>query len=172
MPEAQITAETHGAAITSPGWFILNAAEAQWHRSAKFGAWCSFEGPERFPQFGINLHLLAPGQPACHYHRENQQENFMILRGACDLLIDGKKRRLKQWDFVHCPPGVEHVFVGAGDEDCLILMTGGRQEPVEVHYPRHEPALEVGAGVAEPTDDPSVSYAGTPKPETCPAPAL
>jgi len=24
------------------------------------------------------------------------------------------ERRLGAWDYVHCPPGVTHVFVGAG----------------------------------------------------------
>jgi len=31
------------------------------------------------------------------------------------LLIEGEERRLRAWDFVHCPPGTEHIFVGAGD---------------------------------------------------------
>ena len=31
-----------------------------------------------------------------------------------------------QWDFVHCPAGTKHVFVGAGDGPCAILMVGAR----------------------------------------------
>jgi hypothetical protein len=41
-------------------------------------------------------------------------------------VIENEERRLKQWDFVHCPPMTEHVFVGAGDGPCAIVMVGAR----------------------------------------------
>jgi hypothetical protein len=30
------------------------------------------------------------------------------------LIIEGEERPLRQWDFVHCPPGTRHAFVAAG----------------------------------------------------------
>ena len=40
----------------------------------------------------------------------------------------------------HCPEGTEHVFVGAGDGPCAILMVGARKEPDLAHYPVSEAA--------------------------------
>jgi hypothetical protein len=33
---------------------------------------------------------------------------------------------------VHCPPWTQHIFVGAGDGPCAILMVGARTPPWEV----------------------------------------
>ena len=82
-----------------------------------------------FPQLGINLSVLEPGVPNCLYHSESQQEAFLVLSGECRLLVDGAERLLGAWDFVHCPAGTEHVFVGAGDRPCVILMTGFGYDP-------------------------------------------
>ena len=60
------------------------------------------------------------------YHGEDDQEDFLVLAGECLLLIEGEERQLKQWDFVHCPPWTEHVFVGAGDGPCALLAVGTR----------------------------------------------
>ena len=58
---------------------------------------------------------------------ESAQEDFLVLSGECLLLIEGEERPLKAWDFVHCPAGTEHVFVGAGTGPCVILMVGSRR---------------------------------------------
>src|SRR5437588_8210287 len=63
-------------------------------------------------------------------------------------------------DFVHCPPGTEHVFVGAGDGPCAILMAGARGEDWQVHYPVSEFAARYGASVNEETSDPRQAYVG------------
>ena len=81
---------------------------------------------------GINIQVLQPGEPNCMYHGETGQEDFLVLSGECLLLIEGEERPLKQWDFVHSPPWTEHVFVGAGDGPCVILMVGARPENEEL----------------------------------------
>jgi uncharacterized cupin superfamily protein len=94
------------------------------------------------------------------YHAENQQEDFLVLHGECLVLIEEDERRLRTWDFVHCPPGTRHVFVGAGDGPCAILMVGTRKGAAEeLLYPRSELALKHGAGVEEETSDGDVAYA-------------
>jgi gentisate 1,2-dioxygenase len=75
------------------------------------------------------------------------------------LVIEGEERRLKAWDFVHCPPWTHHVFVGAGDGPCVIVMAGGRAGGFEVVYPVSEAAAKYGASVAEETSDPDEAYA-------------
>ena len=42
---------------------------------------------------------------------------------------------MKAWDFVHSPPWTEHVFVGAGDGPCVIVMVGARKPEGAILYP-------------------------------------
>ena len=51
-------------------------------------------------------------------------------------------------------PGTDHVFVGAGDAPCVLLLIGSRTPGAEVVYPRSELALRHGAGVEQETDSP------------------
>jgi uncharacterized cupin superfamily protein len=145
------------------GWFVVNANDTCWWRSDAFGMSCPFEADEqRFPQLGINLHVLEPGKPNCMYHGEDVQEDFLVLHGECLLLIDGQERPLRAWDFVHCPPWVEHVFVGAGDGPCVVLMVGSRPDQ-NVVYPESDLARRHGAGVERQTDSAAQAYAPFPK---------
>ena len=56
-----------------------------------------------FPQLGIRLHVLEPGEPNGLYHAESEQEAFLVLWGECTLLVEGEQRLLRQWDFFHSP---------------------------------------------------------------------
>ena len=58
-------------------------------------------------------------------------------------MIEGEERRLKAWDFVHCPPWTRHTFVGTGDGPCVIVMAGSRAGGFEVVY-----AVSDGGGEA------------------------
>ena len=60
----------------------------------------------------------------------------------------------------HVPAGTEHIFVGAGDAPCVILMAGARSEDMQVLYPVSELAARYGASVEEETSDPEQAYAG------------
>ncbi len=157
VPEARIEKIGEGNAPVGQGWFVLNAREARWLDS-DFGAYTRFEGDARFPQLGFNIAVLAPGQPACFYHGEDEQEDFLVLSGECLLLIEGEERPLKAWDFVHCPAWTEHVFVGAGDGPCTVLAVGTRLND-DVVYPASDLARRHGAGVERETRDPREAYA-------------
>jgi uncharacterized cupin superfamily protein len=141
-------------------WFVVNVADAPALRHERGGSFVRFEDPDdRFPEFGVNIHVLAPGQPNAKYHREEAQEDFLVLSGECLLIVEGQERRLRAWDFVHCPAGTEHVFVGAGDGPCAILMIGTRGAGRAVHYPVNALAARHGASVVAPTDSPAEAYA-------------
>ena len=150
----------------SDGWFVVNVRDAEWlttegGEQKTSGSECSFEPPgTEFQQIGIRLHVLQPGEPNGLYHRENQQEDFLVLDGECLLLVEGEERRLAAWDFVHCPPGTEHIFVGAGDGPCTILMVGARTMPWKVVYPVSELAARHDASVAQETASPEEAYVG------------
>ena len=149
---------------TDDGWFVVNVRDAEWWTSKAFGSGTVFESQQfSFPRVGINIAVLEPGQPNCLYHSESLQEDFLVLAGECLLLIEGEERRLKAWDFVHCPPGTDHAFVGAGDGPCVIFMTGARSDDKEIVYPRSELAIRHGAGVEKETSSPSEAYAPYPK---------
>jgi uncharacterized cupin superfamily protein len=126
-------------------WFVINARDAQWLENEVFGAYTRFE-PEgvRFEQVGINIGVLQPGQPACLYHREEDQEGFLVLSGTPILLIEGEERQLKPWDYVHCPPWTDHVIVGAGNSPSVVLAVGARQHDGVV-YPVSDLAARYGA---------------------------
>jgi uncharacterized cupin superfamily protein len=141
-------------------WFVVNVRDTPWATHDKFGASCRFEREYGdFEQLGINIRVLEPGQPNCLYHRENLQEDFLVLSGECLLLVDGEERPLKAWDFVHMPPNVDHVFVGAGDGPCAILMTGARSEEEELFYPVADVAQRHAASAEQDTPSPEEAYA-------------
>jgi len=171
IEEARLEDVGSGLAPTTPGWFVVNAAEAAWVRNDAFGARCVFESsprvlaerprvdPQMFAETGFTLAVLEPGKPTGMYHAESTQENFFVLAGTCLLLIEGAERPLRAWDFVHCPPGTNHTFVGTGDEPCVIFMTGARREGRTIDYPVSEVARDRGAGVEQRTGKPAEAYA-------------
>ncbi|HSC91243.1 MAG TPA: cupin domain-containing protein [Gaiellaceae bacterium] len=163
VAEARLEQTESGLAPATEGWFVLNVADATWLRNDAFGACAVFEGdgPE-VPDIGYTLGVLQPGRPSGLYHRESNQEDFLVLAGECVLLVEGEERRLRAWDFVHCPPGTEHIFVGAGDGPCVVFMIGGRTREHAIVYPRSELALAHGAGVETETPVPSEAYAPFP----------
>ena len=166
VEEARLEQQEAGLTAVTDGWFVVNVRDARWVTSEGFSDACIFEGDEApFPQVGFTLGVLRPGEPSGLYHREANQENFLVLSGECLLLVEGQERRLKAWDFVHCPPDTEHILVGAGDGPCVVFMTGAREGWPEkgIVYPRSEVALRHGAGVETETTVPAEAYSSRPK---------
>ena len=116
----------------------------------------------RFRDFGVNVHVVWPGEPSALYHAETGQEAFLVLAGECTLVVEEQERSLRQWDFFHCPGETRHIFVGAGNGPCAILMIGARPKEETLHYPVSEVAAKYGASVEEETFDPDEAYADWP----------
>ncbi len=161
--EAKLQQNEHGLVPEGRGWFVVNVAEAEWISNDRFGTACIFQGESRCPGLGVNIQVIQPGVSNCLYHRESEPEAFLVLFGECLALIDGEERPLKQWDYFHCPPGVNHVFVGAGEGPCAILMIGRRADGSELFYPVSELAGKYGASTVEETPNPMEAYAGSPQ---------
>jgi uncharacterized cupin superfamily protein len=162
--EAQMTRSEYGMVAATEGWFAVNVRDSAWVTSKKFGAACIFEGgPVDFGQIGFTLTVLLPDQPNGMYHREDDQEDFLVLSGECILIVEDEERPLRAWDFVHCPPGTEHIFVGAGDGPCVIFMAGARAHRGSGVYVRSETALRHEAGVEAETSESREAYAPFPK---------
>ena len=145
---------------------MLNARKACWIDRGDRGVLCHFEHQQDFPQLGIHLYVLEPGQPMSMYHWEADQEDFLVLAGEALLIVEGEERPLRQWDFVHTPAKVEHTIVGAGDGPVVIVAVGARVDSVGPNwggYPVNETALRHGAGVESQTTDPEEAYARFPR---------
>jgi uncharacterized cupin superfamily protein len=158
---------------------MLNAKDARWVEKPGQGHSLPLTGLDDqeaetlFPMLGMALRVVNPGEPTTTYHWETEQENFLVLVGEAVLIIEGEERRLKQWDFVHCPPGSRHAFAGAGTGRCVLLCVSSRQfqkngpwgsycaDPVAGRY---------NASQAQDTNDSALAYARFPPSRTTPYP--
>jgi len=141
------------------GWFVVNARDTRWlHDDLRSRARFGGEGEAHFDDLGFSLNLVEPGCPMALYHHEAGQEDFLVLRGECLLIVEGEERPLRAFDFVHCPPRTPHTIVGAGDAPALILAVGARKEEGSARYPVEAVAIRHGAGVEDPADDPADVY--------------
>ncbi len=159
VPEAELKQTDTGLVPEGDGWFVLNARDAAWWKSDDLGQATTFEGEPRFSELGFHVEVLQPGQPNCMYHGESRQEGFLVLSGECIAIVEGEERGLKAWDFVHCPPWAEHVFVGAGERPCVIVMVGRRGSGGAIVYPVNEVAARYGASAEAETNEPQKAYA-------------
>jgi uncharacterized cupin superfamily protein len=163
VPEATLESTEHGRVAKDDGWFVLNARDGRWYAREGRPALCDLEGDTQFPQLGINIQVLWPGQPMAMYHWEADQEDFLVVSGEGLLIVEGQERALKAWDFVHCPRDTRHTILGAGGGPCVVVAVGARERSVDGPdwggYPVDETAIRHGAGVEQETDEPEVAYA-------------
>ena len=165
VEEARLEEREGGLTPVSVGWFVVNVRDGAWVTNNTLGDVFVVEVDDApFPDVGFSLAVFQPGQ-ASRYHREANQEDFLVLAGECLLLIEGEERPLKAWDFVHCPPDTDHAFVATGDGPCVIFMAGARKGWPEkgIVYPRSELALRHGAGAETETTSPAEAYASLEK---------
>jgi len=144
-------------------WYVSNVREMKWWDVGPRGLVTELVDAED-PQVGVNLFVLAPGQPMAMYHWEADQEGFLLLSGEALLLVDDEERPLRQWDYFHCPPNVPHTIVGAGSGRAAILALGARQHADGDWggYPYSEVAMKHDASTEEETTEPDVAYARFP----------
>jgi uncharacterized cupin superfamily protein len=168
VPEAPLEPTETGLVPAGEGWFVLNARDGRWMQGEGRGSRLSFEGAAEFPQVGVNLLVLEPGETIGLYHWESNQEDFLVLSGEALLIVEGEERPLRQWDFVHCPAETKHIILGAGDSPCAVLAIGAREEREGVEwggYSVDETALRHGAGFDRETSDAEEAYARFPSRE-------
>src|SRR3954470_11734786 len=156
VEEARAEETPYGRYVVSEGWFVHNLEDALAVRMERGTAVYPLEPREApFPDLGVNVHVPWPGVANALYHAEDVQEGFLVLSGECVLVVEEQERRLRRWDYFHCPRDTRHVLVGAGDGPCAILMIGARRDGTTISYPVSEAAARHGASVAKETDDPT-----------------
>src|SRR5712691_10529268 len=102
VPEAEMAVTEVGTRHPAgPGWFIVNVIDAVAIESAEFGSAALFDGGFlgglRFADLGVNIRVLEPGRKAAMYHREPNQEAFLVLSGECLLIVEDQQRPLRRW---------------------------------------------------------------------------
>ena len=87
VPEARLERVASGLAPTSPGWFVVNAADAAWVTNDAYCGVCIFESDEfvlrgrpdltayEKPYAGFTVRVASPGHAFGLYHAESVQED-------------------------------------------------------------------------------------------------
>ncbi|MFN2471524.1 MAG: cupin domain-containing protein [Gaiellaceae bacterium] len=171
VPEAELQQTDVGLVPASVGWFVMNARDARWFDKPGRGYSLPLTGDDAyeaetfFPMLGMAIRVVNSGEPTGTYHWETEQEDFLVLSGEALLIVEGQERRLKQWDFVHCPPETRHAFVGTGDGPCVLLCASSRQFQKDGpwgFYCDDEVARRYNASAPEDTQDGELAYARFP----------
>jgi uncharacterized cupin superfamily protein len=167
VPEAELEETEAGLLPKSKGWFIMNALETRWFdkpgqgHAASLTGYDEYEAETFFPMLGMSIRVAGPGEVTTTYHWETEQEDFLVLSGEGIAIIEGEERPLKQWDFVHCPPGAKHGFVG-GEPPLVLLCASSRQFQKDGpwgYYCFDETAAKHNAASPEDTQDGEIAYA-------------
>ena len=107
-----------GSPPTGDGWFVVNVRDTRvGDDRTTFGSGCVFESRRRVVSAVRHQHRRPPARAS---RTASTTPSRSRRRSSCSpasavLLVNGEERPLRPWDFVHCPAGTEHVFVGAGE---------------------------------------------------------
>lgn len=98
--------------------FVINENE----REYRFGE----SGPKylmKGPRSNFALVRFKPGEDfQAHYHNV-MEENFYILEGKVDIVVDGKVNTLSAGDMIHIEPGEVHYVKNAYDAPMKMVST-------------------------------------------------
>lgn len=91
--------------------FVLNENE----REYRFGD----NGPKylmKGPRMNFAVVQFMPGDDfEAHYHNV-MEENFFVLEGEVDIVVDGKVNHMKAGDFIHIEPLEIHYCINVSDK--------------------------------------------------------
>ncbi|MFA5571229.1 MAG: cupin domain-containing protein [Sphaerochaetaceae bacterium] len=98
--------------------FILHEDE----REYRFGD----SGPKylmKGPRMNFAIVQFLPGEDfKAHLHNE-MEENFYILEGIVDIVVDGKLYQLRPGHFIHIEPDESHYVMNNGDVPVKMIST-------------------------------------------------
>ena len=98
--------------------FVIHENE----REYRFGD----SGPKylmRGPRMNFALLQLQAGQDfKAHYHNE-MEENFFILEGETDVVVDGTVRHLIPGQLIHIEPGEIHYIINNSQNPVKMIAT-------------------------------------------------
>lgn len=98
--------------------YVLNDKEKEF----RFGD----SGPKylmKGPRMNFAIVQFQPGQDfTAHYHNI-MEENFYILEGRIDIVVDGKVNKLQKGDFIHIEPKEVHYCINSYNETVVMIST-------------------------------------------------
>ena len=75
------------------------------------------------PRMNFARVQFQPGQDfKAHYHNV-MEENFFILEGEIDIVVDGVVNHLKAGDLIHIEPGEIHYVINNYDKPMKMIST-------------------------------------------------
>ena len=75
------------------------------------------------PRMNFSIVQFQPGQDfKAHYH-DVMEENFYVIEGKIDIIVDGKINTLTKGQFIHIEPGEIHYCVNNSDEPIKMIST-------------------------------------------------
>lgn len=118
-----------------------------------------------------NIDRLQPGAKSCKLHSHSHQEEFfLILRGACSVVIGEQSYRVKEGSFLAKPAGqgIAHQFINDSDGVVEILDVGTVDPRDVIDYPNEgvtyipaqRRAWKNGQELASWSSDPNARSAG------------
>ena len=82
---------------------IINVADARAHARPCRAITIEFDPEdERWPDTGMNIQIMQPGQPNRGYR---VQADFLVLPGECIAIVEGEERRRQAVDSAPGRPG-------------------------------------------------------------------
>ena len=91
-------------------------------REYRFGT----SGPKylmKGPRSNFALVAFGPGEDfQAHYHNI-MEENFYILEGEVDIVVDGVVNHLTKGQFIHIEPGEVHYVINRSDRPMKMVST-------------------------------------------------
>src|SRR5438128_12300373 len=83
--------------------------------------------------FGANAIVMPPGfEGFLHYH-DTQDELYFVHQGTARFEVDAEVRDLGPGSLVHVESTMPRKFSNVGDDDLIVLVSGGKDGYVERH---------------------------------------
>lgn len=106
--------------------FIVNENEKEY----RFGN----SGPKylmKGPRTNFALVQFQPGEDFMAHYHNIMEENFFILEGKIDIVVDGKVNHMKKGDLIHIEPGEIHYCINNSDKPVKMVSTLGPYQEVD-----------------------------------------
>ena len=75
------------------------------------------------PRMNFAIVQFQPGQDfKAHFHNV-MEENFYVIEGEIDIIVDGKMNHLTKGQFIHIEPNEIHYCVNSSDSTIKMIST-------------------------------------------------
>lgn len=67
------------------------------------------------PRASMGVVVLKPGEDFSNHYHNVMEENFFILEGEIEFVVDGAKHLCKKGDFIHVEPQESHYLINRSE---------------------------------------------------------